>query len=187
MLALRIARQDAVADRVHQVGLAQPDAAVEKERVVGHRGRLGHRLRGGVGEAVRIPDDEVVEGVARVEVSGPQFVGHRPPDGPAPRSATLSVPGARIDDHAQRDLGAEDVVQHAGDVVLEPVLDPIAGKRRVHGEHDFVGRQLDQAHRLEPHLEDRLVVARFEQLQRRRPEVRGLGIREGSVHPKSLP
>ena len=45
------------------------------------------------------------------------------------------VPG--VDDDAQRDLGAEELVQHGRDVGLEPVLDPVACERRLHGQDDL--------------------------------------------------
>ena len=61
-----VAPEDLVRDRVHQVGLAEADAAVEEERVVGARGRFRDRARGGVRELVRGADDEVLEGEARV-------------------------------------------------------------------------------------------------------------------------
>ena len=58
---------DVVAERVQQVGLAQPGVAVDGQRVV----RLARVLRDGdgrgVGEAVRRADDEGLEGVLRVE------------------------------------------------------------------------------------------------------------------------
>src|SRR5258705_13052631 len=47
--------------------LAQADSAVDEEGVVGLRGQLGHRLTGGLRKLVRGPDDEGVEGVARIE------------------------------------------------------------------------------------------------------------------------
>ena len=58
---------DVLADGVHQVGLAQADAAVDEQRVVGERRCFGHRPAGGVRELVRGADDEGVEGVARVQ------------------------------------------------------------------------------------------------------------------------
>ena len=64
---LPVARLDVVADRVHQVGLAEPHAAVDEERVVGLDGDLGHRARGGVRELVRGADHEALERVLRVE------------------------------------------------------------------------------------------------------------------------
>ena len=52
---------------MQQVGLADAGRAVEEERVVGLAGQLGDGERGGVGEAVRVADDELLEGVLRVE------------------------------------------------------------------------------------------------------------------------
>ena len=64
-----LAGQDVVADGVHQVRLAESDAAVDEERVVGLRGDLGDGAGGGVGELVRGADDEALEGVLGVEVA----------------------------------------------------------------------------------------------------------------------
>ena len=58
---------DVVADGVEEVGLAQAGRAVDEQRVVGPARALGDRERGGVGEAVRRADDELVEGVAGVQ------------------------------------------------------------------------------------------------------------------------
>ena len=62
---------DLVADGVHQVGLAEADAAVQEERVVGVAGALRDRQARRVGEAVGRADDEVRERVARVDVGRP--------------------------------------------------------------------------------------------------------------------
>ena len=56
-----------MADRVQQVGLAQPGVAVDQQRVVGLARRLGHRDGGRVREPVGRADDEGLEGVLRVE------------------------------------------------------------------------------------------------------------------------
>ena len=56
-----------VADRVQEMRLAQADPAVDEEGVVGLRGQLGYCLTGGLGKLVRGPDDEGVEGVARIQ------------------------------------------------------------------------------------------------------------------------
>ncbi len=56
-----------VTDGVQKVRLAQTRVAVDEQRVVGLRGCLGDRDRGGVGEAVGLTDDEVVERVLRVQ------------------------------------------------------------------------------------------------------------------------
>ena len=57
-----------VADGVHQVGLAEAHAAVQEERVVGVARAFRHRQARRVGQPVGRADDEVGEGVARVEV-----------------------------------------------------------------------------------------------------------------------
>ena len=57
-----------VGDRRQQVGLAQPRRAVEEERVVGLRRRLGDGQGGAVGEAVAGADHEALEGVVRVQL-----------------------------------------------------------------------------------------------------------------------
>ena len=53
-----IAREDEVADRLHEVGLAQADASVNKKRVVNLAGILRHGLRGCVREPVVGAHDE---------------------------------------------------------------------------------------------------------------------------------
>ena len=45
------ARPHVVADGVHQMGLAQPHAAVQEERVVALAGSVRHGLGGGMGKA----------------------------------------------------------------------------------------------------------------------------------------
>ena len=52
------------------MGLAEPHAAVQEQRVVRMAGTLRDREARGVGEAVRGADDEVREGVASVDVAG---------------------------------------------------------------------------------------------------------------------
>jgi hypothetical protein len=53
-----------VADRVHQMGLAESHAAVDEQRVIGPRWRLRDGAACRVGKLVRRPDDERLEGVA---------------------------------------------------------------------------------------------------------------------------
>ena len=64
----RIAALERVADRLHQVRLAESHSAVEEQRVVGFRGLLGHGHGGGVRKLVRRADDERVKRVARIEL-----------------------------------------------------------------------------------------------------------------------
>ena len=80
-------------DRVHEMRLAEPDAAVEEERVVGAGRRFGDGAGRGVRELVRGADDEGVEGEARVQrSSGVAGAGagsrraSRRQDGPAPET-----------------------------------------------------------------------------------------------------
>ena len=72
---------DLVADRVHQVGLAEAHAAVQEQRVVGVARALRDRQARRVGEAVGRADDEVRERVAGVDVGR-----RRPRRRPAPGS-----------------------------------------------------------------------------------------------------
>ena len=60
------AREDVVADRLDQVGLAEADAAVDEQRVVGGR-MVGDLHAGGAGELVGLAGDEGRERERRVE------------------------------------------------------------------------------------------------------------------------
>ncbi len=113
-----LARQDVVADRVHEVGLAEPDAAVDEERVVGLRGDLGDGAGGGMRELVRGADDEALEGVLGVEVGGV----------PVGRRGRLRAQGCLIlrpllEDHMSLtppDLG-QGLLEHAQVVLAQPL------------------------------------------------------------------
>ncbi len=59
-----------MADGLHEMGLAEPDAAVDEERVVSLRWALGDGLRGRLRELVTASDDEGVELIARVQLRG---------------------------------------------------------------------------------------------------------------------
>ena len=56
-----------IADGMHQVGLAQADAAVDEKRVVGNARVLGDLDGSGAGELVGLAGDEAVEGEPAVE------------------------------------------------------------------------------------------------------------------------
>ena len=60
-------RPDVLADRLHQMRLAQSDAAVNEKRVVGLRRRLRDGETGGVRDLVVRPDHERFKSVARIE------------------------------------------------------------------------------------------------------------------------
>ena len=57
-----VLRADLVADRVHQVRLAEPDAPVDEQRVVGATGILGHLDGRGPGQLVALALDKIAEG-----------------------------------------------------------------------------------------------------------------------------
>ena len=66
---IRVARADRMADRMHEVRLAETDATVDEQRVVGLAGILPDLLRRGLRELVALADDEVLEG--RLGVQAP--------------------------------------------------------------------------------------------------------------------
>ena len=66
-------RADVLADRLHQMRLAEADAAVDEERVVGFGRRLRDREAGGVRDLVVRPDDERLESVARIQARASLF------------------------------------------------------------------------------------------------------------------
>ena len=67
--SVRQVGQHVVPDRVHQVRLAESDAAVDEQRVVRARRRFGDRAAGGMRELVRRSDDERVERIAGREAA----------------------------------------------------------------------------------------------------------------------
>ena len=56
-----------VADRVHQMRLAEAGGRMEEQRAVARHARRGDRLRGIERQPVRIADDEPIEGQPRIE------------------------------------------------------------------------------------------------------------------------
>ena len=62
---VRIVAPDFVAERMDQVGLAQADAAVDEQRVVGSAGVEGDLLGGGTSEIVGAAGDQGLESEIR--------------------------------------------------------------------------------------------------------------------------
>ena len=56
-----------LADGMQQMRFAEPDAAIEKQRIVRFAGRLRDRQRGGMREVVVLADDEGVERIPRIK------------------------------------------------------------------------------------------------------------------------
>ncbi|MND98340.1 hypothetical protein D3C80_906880 [compost metagenome] len=69
-LGIRVLLQQVVAHRMHQVGLAEADAAIQEQRVVAVLGVVGHLPGGGARQLVRLALDEVLEGEGAVQVAG---------------------------------------------------------------------------------------------------------------------
>ena len=139
-----------MADRVQQVGLAEPALAVDEQRVVGLGRRLGDGDRRGVREPVGRADDEGLEGVLGVEprrldraagarasalradpavgpVPGPQSVRSsaavRAPAGQAPAARAPDVRAGRRRPSAatvRRDVGVRGTAPASGAHVVGP-------------------------------------------------------------------
>ena len=152
-LAFGIVDHHAVADRVHQVRLAQTHAAVEEKRVVGACRGAGDRLRGGVREPVGVADDELLKRIANVEIGAAQILGR-------PRGRGHLHGGRRLarlgDRELQLELGAEDLAQDLDDLPLELGADPLPREFAVDREVEFVLAVLHEPHRLDPHLKNGL-------------------------------
>jgi hypothetical protein len=73
-LAVRPAAAQVPADRVHQVRLAEPDTAIEEDGVERGVRIVRHAAGRGLGEFVRLADDKALEGEARVQRRGFEFV-----------------------------------------------------------------------------------------------------------------
>ncbi|MCY1496719.1 hypothetical protein D9M68_306600 [compost metagenome] len=69
-LGIRILLQQMVTHSVHQVGLAEADAAIEEQRVVAVLRIVGHLPGGCASQLVGLALDEVLEGEGTVQVAG---------------------------------------------------------------------------------------------------------------------
>ena len=150
---LRRVLRHVLRDGLEEMRLAEPGAAVDEERVVRLRRRLGHRERGRVREAVRRADHERVERVLRVEAAAlgpcPAGVGPwerrlPPPRDPPSRLATLGDP------ELERALVADDVAHCRADQAEEVALDPVARELARDGEHERLAVELEAADLTEP-------------------------------------
>jgi hypothetical protein len=132
---------DVVRDRLEKVCFAEAGPAVDEERVVGLRRRLGHRERGRVREPVRRADHEPVEGVLAVQPGTGLAPRDLFGDGPVLSPGRLRDRGRRlrIDD---RDVNvaflAERVANRRLDQPAEVGLDPLAREIVRDGEDERV-------------------------------------------------
>ncbi len=61
-------------DGVHQVGFAKADAPVKEKRIEGDRASFGHPTGSGMGQFIRLADNEAVESKARIQRSAGQVI-----------------------------------------------------------------------------------------------------------------
>ena len=110
---------DVVPDGVHEVGLAQPHAPVQKERVVARAGLLRHRHSRGVSQLVPAPHDERLECVVGVKDA---FVpaGQRPAR-PLLEHGRFHRAHLEGEDHRVSRHGGEGGLDQPSVVVIEPI------------------------------------------------------------------
>ena len=142
---------------VHEMRLAEPDAAIEEEGIERHGSvgadlRLGDATRRGMRQLVRLADDEILESEARIERRADVFLvrGNRrfraPAAPPAPRRSAATRPRSNIDRGDARILG----IPERADAVGVMRCNPIAQKPR--RDRDFDAARLDplQCHVAQP-------------------------------------
>ena len=153
-------------DRVHQVGLAEADAAVEEERVEGDGAAFDDAFRhpagSGVRELVGLADDEIVEGAAAVERRGGEIhvrAGNRPRTGIGARFGKPAEGGAGGVAGTRRDAELEAADRHAvlaeelPDRVAIGALDPGADEAGGRRQLDDAVHAADEHERVDPVLE----------------------------------
>ena len=169
--------EQVLADRVHQVRLAESHAAVEEQRVVGAGGRLGDRDRGGVRELVRRADDERRERVARVQAArrrrlrfrGSGLVGY---DGRFGRRIRSRSRGSlRVEDEGNLQSAALDLARRLGNDAGVVLGEPVAAEDARHPDGDPLAVVRDERGRLEPGTEAALVDLGLDSRQDLRPDV----------------
>ena len=145
---------DRVADGVHQVRLAEADAAVQEERVVRVPGPLGDAQGGRMCQAVGASDDEVVERVATVQVERVAARAER-------RHLDL---GLLVDlrwkrtrrighDELELDRSANDSGERLADQRPVAIIEPVSGEAVRSGDPIAVVVDLDELGVLQPGLE----------------------------------
>ena len=139
---------DVARDRLQEVGLAEPGAAVDEEGVVGLRRRLRHGERRGVREAVRRADDEEVEGVLRVQAFAE--AGRR-------RLLGLLRLVELANGEPHRALASDRLADGGLDEIEEVILDPRAREVVGNREHEALTAELDRLGVGEPRRKRRFV------------------------------
>ena len=129
-------REHVVADGVEEVRLAEARRGVEEQRVVGLAGKLRDRQRRGVGEAIAVADDELVEAVAGVQRAGGEVealgLGAR-----SVRAIGTMAGELELDVRTECDSGAalEDPPEALGDPVVRRHRCVDEQRAAIHGPH----------------------------------------------------
>ena len=107
---------------MQQVGLADAGGAVDEQRVVGVAGKLGHGQRRGMGEAVGVADDELLERQVRVDpvVLGDGRVGSGGAAALAASGGAVARRRAHLDGHPRAEDGGDRGLQHAREALGHP-------------------------------------------------------------------
>ena len=145
---------------MQEVGLAQPGRPVDEQRVVRPRRALGDRQRGGVREAVRRADDELVEGVAGVQ--RPRAA-RAAPLGAAGRGGRSSVgDGAATGAIVRRAVGADELFGSGRgvDEQLDVERDAGEGLERVGEQPEVAGADALDGDRARDAEDERVLVSR---------------------------
>ena len=197
-LELGVLLERRVGDRLGEVGLAEAGVGVDEHRVVGGRRRLGDAAGDGRRVLVVGAGDEAVEDVARVEVAGGLGRGSaaaacrrsggrgacsarlraRRPPAPAPLGQRRR---ARVDDDADLDGVAEDLLERLGDLAGEALLDPLAGEVVGHADDEGAVVEAERHGAVEPELEGGVVEAAAKVLLRLVPDECELVVRRCPV------
>ena len=128
--------------------MPSPVPAVDEERVVGLRRRLGDRQRGRVREPVRRSDHEVVERVLRV---GPGL-GLRRDAGGCQGGLVVLLDRRRLDLERDPHVTAERVAHGCAHEAEKVTLDPASREVVRHGDREGVVAQRHRSRRREPRL-----------------------------------
>ena len=148
------------------MGLAEADSAIQEERVVGVARTLGDRQACRVSEAIGRADDEIREGVARIDVGRPAFAAH--PGGlhadgrrgglrAGCRAIRLAGGGrdpiCALDRELDLDAVADDPGEGLADQRAIPGLEPVLGESIGDGDPEPLVVDVDKLRVAKPRLE----------------------------------
>jgi hypothetical protein len=132
-----------IAHGMHEMGLAQSDAAVDKQRVIGAAGVLADLIRGGAGQLIGFALDKIFEGRGRIEAAVVHHPGVALPVLGLAGAARGAIGMAGVGDIGRRaadlqddlalSLLAVEFVQHLFNAFQQTTVDPV--------EHEAIGCQ----------------------------------------------